>query len=105
MLNIQKTSHGSIKISSMIEQSLIVRHYYSISKENALESFKIEIEKIENQNEILKQKKAKEDLKLICKLFGIGKLLSYKIENHNLPDYFVANFETTKGNYQHIFKN
>ena len=101
----ERTTHGSIKISTMIEHSLIIRHYYSIPKEKALESFKIEIEEIEKQNEILKQKKTKEDLKLICKLFGIGKLLSYKIEPHNLPDYSVANFETSKGNYQHIFKN
>ncbi len=101
----ERTTHGSIKITAMIEQSLIVRHYYSIPKEKAVESFKIEIEKMEKQNEILKQKKAKEDLKLICKMFGIGKLLSYKIEPHNLPDYSIANFETTKGNCQHIFKN
>lgn len=104
-MEISKTSYGSIKISHVLNESLIERHYYKESKENALKRFKIEIEKIESESEVSKVKTVKKTLKNICSAFKIGKLYSFKVENYKIPGFLMVNFETNKGNYQYIFKN
>ena len=83
------------------ESSCIFQHFCCEEKNNSLESLKIDNQKTELQ----KANETTKTIKLICKSFKLGVLLSHKVENHIIPGYLIANFETKKGNYQFIFKN
>ena len=85
------------------ESLCIFQHFCCENKIRALESLKIDIEKA--KTELQKANETTKTIKLICKSFKLGVLLSHKVENHNIPGYLIANFETKKGNYQFIFKN
>ena len=50
-------------------------------------------------------KDIKSDLNSICELFKLGSLIGYKTKNHSAEGYKVANFETTNGNFEYIFKS
>ncbi len=50
-------------------------------------------------------KEIQSDLTAICQLYKLGELKGYKTENHSVIGFKVANFETTNGNFNYIFKS
>lgn len=49
--------------------------------------------------------KLNNEINTICELFNLGELLRYKIKNHSLEGFKIANFETNLGKYEYIYRN
>lgn len=47
----------------------------------------------------------KNDLQILCDLFKIGTLISWRSEKHTVEGYMVAKFETETGTYNYFFKS
>jgi hypothetical protein len=45
------------------------------------------------------------DIQGICKAFKLGELIGYTTDKHSVSGFEVAKFETSKGNFEYIFKS
>jgi len=45
------------------------------------------------------------DIKGICKAFNLGQYKGCSTKKHTVAGYEVANFETSTGNYEYIYKS